>query len=93
MSQEGGQQALRKIIEGNRCERAPKGRKKEPATGLYKVDTSNILFICGGPLTPWNDRASRMARKVWGSELISRGGRTKEVFRAYREIQPEDLLK
>jgi ATP-dependent Clp protease ATP-binding subunit ClpX len=94
VSGEGVQQALLKIIEGTMANIPPKGGRKHPQQEFIQVDTTNILFICGGA---FNDLDGIIARRVgfnsmgFGAEIRSK--QTKKTDQLLQEVQPEDLLK
>jgi ATP-dependent Clp protease ATP-binding subunit ClpX len=94
VSGEGVQQALLKIIEGTTANIPPKGGRKHPQQEFIQVDTTNILFICGGA---FNDLDSIIARRTgfnamgFGAEIRSK--RDMKTNQLLKDVRPEDLLK
>ena len=96
VSGEGVQQALLKLIEGTVASIPPQGGRKHPQQEMVKLDTSKILFICGGAFAGLDkiiSKRTQTSTSIGFSAKVEKDEEEKSLSELFRQVEPDDLMK
>ena len=96
VSGEGVQQALLKLIEGTVASIPPQGGRKHPQQEMVKLDTSKILFICGGAFAGLDkiiSKRTQASTSIGFSAKVEKDEEEKSLSELFRQVEPDDLMK
>ena len=96
VSGEGVQQALLKLIEGTVASIPPQGGRKHPQQEMVKLDTSKILFICGGAFAGLDkiiSKRTQTSTSIGFSAKVEKDQEEKSLSELFRQVEPDDLMK
>ncbi|WP_118846379.1 ATP-dependent protease ATP-binding subunit ClpX [Haemophilus haemolyticus] len=96
VSGEGVQQALLKLIEGTVASIPPQGGRKHPQQEMVKLDTSKILFICGGAFAGLDkiiSKRTQTSTSIGFSAKVEKDEEEKSISELFRQVEPDDLMK